>query len=1691
MDEVGNFTSTVTSHAVFIDQPIPPLPAISIVPGSDPDAAIVSWDGYDSDICGFSEFWVFVEQTPFASVVGLTAAAVLDSAGREYLLDALDRSLTYYIAVVGVNSAGEYTDTAAAASWSDPYAGPISGDIVIGGGDQKEIEIFSSMVVTNDATLTIEPGTTLFFAPGTGITIDQGRLQAAGSALYPIVLTSDAVPAGTAAAGDWLGVSIGGGDAGSVLQHVFIEYGQGLQIDAATLEADDFTAFTARHNSGAGLLVRNNGSLTTSEALLRYNDIGGALETNGSLTISDSVIKNNGTNASSDGSQTMAAQANWWGAVDEADVSSSVTADVDYTGFLIYEPVLTPAIGTANGATQFSIRDVPVILAARNGEEMRLSEDSTFTDVFFDVFASTNTFTLSPIGGEKTVFAQFKSPTGTASAPVSVTLLYVADGPTIDDFGLAEGQVIHRPLEVSAGASAVLGMQGLEFYVDDVLVHSEPSGTMTYLWDMRSLSTGIHRVKLLAYDNGSNLSAVERNVVVEPLPPPAPQITEPTDGVILNSGPIIVRGGAEAGAEVKLTRNGFVTGTVPAGPNGLFELADVALAEGDNVLIATSQDLVGISANSNIVTVVLDSGPPEAPVLENADSQAGVGVSVMWKAAVEGETPSYYRVYRSQVVFSDPATATLIADNVTNLGFTDDQVPDGVHFYGVTAVDVAGNESTVSNLLSASYDGTPPAFAVNYDRPVPVGTGILGITVNASEALLSVPSLTIRPAGANTPAAITLIQQDALTFEGSFEILSGTATGPAAVSVSGTDLAGNSFSGSPSGLDLVIDTDGPRGTVTVGLPEPIQIMDPVNLDVSLNLTEAAKTGTQPLLQFIPPVGDAVTVALIGSDEDWNGILPLEPAMESGIGTFTLLVFDELGNESNAISTGKSLEVYNTLLPDATAPPTALGATSLPGGVIQLSWTTVAKADSYKLYRRSGTCAAEPDALVTDGLLVTIYQDTPPSDGTYCYAVSTDRRGAESAKSVRAQADSDRLPPDAPENVGAALGSVGVRVSWDSPAAGEVPQRYFVYRNGSKIRTVPAGAAGSFEVTDYPAAGGSYDYVVASVDSIGNENPSAAVTFDLAVGAVTNLQAVVNNDDAPLLTWNSSDPGTVGYNVYRGGIKLNSALIALGDSSFEDTLYAGSSRVQYGVTAVNGSGDESPLRTVDVYPVALLAIANPDADGIPRPLVTRYFNNFEVTIANNEAAAALLLDELQVRMSVNGEQTFSRDLSLDQTVDAGASHVENIAVPLGAAIEDRLVKISVVQPDAGGSQAVYRRDVVFSDVVNSSSMVTMNIDQVPLAGGYSRVNVCVQNHGYLDRAAYTGIPPGTRFLGRTRYVSIAPGDSLCVEIQILVPESLAEGSVITFIGGVGQYTYDLGGEALGATGQLIGTMPSGITLSEYYGTAQADKDSYAGDETVTITGQAIDRESGLPQLNTALKIGFNLRGFTWYEDVTTDENGDYTHEYQPSRGVSGEFIVWAAHPDVYDIIDQDRFSFYRVYVTPLEASIRSSKAATLDFEISLINPGDMPLTGFALEFRAYTVDGGGGEVSESGLQGQAIFPDGFQVDPGETQRVQLKLSADADAPDEANVEYRFVSAEGASAVFYGSVTLVEAVPVLTMEQPAVGYVEASVDRGTLATVPVTVKNVGLIDLLDAEMTLPQSLPWISTNLPDQGRRVEDL
>ncbi len=1705
-DRVGNVNTTVTSVGILIDEPVPPPVAVDVRPGADPDAAVVSWAGYDTaGLCGLAGFRVYRAEADFSSVAGVTPVADLPPDSREYEAVGLDRTRTYYFAVVAYNTAGEQNDAVTTGSWSDPYSGVITENTVIGGGAQWQIDIVRTLVVDGGAVLTVEPGTTLYFAQGAGLEVRNGRIVAQGTPFEPIVLTSEAArPGGTPQAGDWEGVVLGSDDTGSVLRHVFLEYGKGLQVRAASPTVE---AFTAENNNGAGLLVAENGSLTTSAALLRYNDVGAEVATNGSLALTGSVLKSNALNARSDGTGAFRAEANWWGSPDPGVIGASIQGPVDWDPFLDHEPVLTPALATADGRTRVGSQLVDLVLASRNAEAVRLREDSTFPGAFFEPFTNHVTFELSPLGGEKTIFAQFKSPTGALSDPVPLTLTYVTEGPEIQAFSLTEGQEVGRPLEVTGSATAALGIAALEFQVDGTVVSSSDTGVLAFRWDVRDLTNGVHRVRLLARDTAGNESAAERNVLIQLVPPPAPAITFPADGLVVTGGTVDIRGTAEPLAPVRVSRDGFVVGNGPADETGAFAFTGIALREGSNRFVAVSEDSVGRSADSAPVTVVLDSAPPDAPELLSAEPQAGQGVLLSWKWAETGEVPDSYRIYRSGSPFTDPAAAVLVADAVRATDYLDENTPDGSWYYGVVAVDAAGNAGPVSNLLPIAYDGTPPAFAVSYDPEPPVGVGIVGITLTSSEPLRGIPSLVLRPHGSRSPASVVLARVDDTTYTGSFEITSGTPTGTTQVTVSGVDPAGNGFSGEPTGPTLVIDTDGPVGTVAVGVSEPVQVLDPRSVPVSLVLDEPVKPGTVPVLRYVPPVGDPVTVPLAGSGSAWAGQLALDPSMGNGVGRFRLSCEDALGNVGDRVEAGATLEIYNGVVPDPAPVPSGLATRALAGGSVRLSWLASEGATGYVVYRSAGACDAAPSERVAEGLTGNSYVDLPPADGMYCYAVASERLGAESDPSTAVPGLSDRTPPPPPQNVRVSLGAQGVRVAWDPPSGTEVPAGYAVYRNGIRVRTI-AGTSTILAVDDHPGVGGTYTYVVASVDAVGNEAPSDPAVFDLTVGAVADLSVFVEEGAAPVLSWASTDSGAVGFNVYRGGVLLTPTPVS--DPSFEDTSYSGDTVAVYDVRAVNAAGDESPSRTVMVWPLHIQAVANPDDAGAPQPLVAGYLNVLAVSVENRDEGEPFGPARLEVRTTVSGTEEYATSEDLPGPIGPGDVYSGETVMPVGDAADDRIARVQVVHSGATGEIVTYQRSFALGRAEDPGIVAELSVDDVPLAGGYSMVRVCLYNRGYasmdvvvargsgaepgdlfvavqdaegleVSKAYFRGFPPGTRISGSTAYVSLEPGQTVCADIQVLVPEALEPGAVITFVGGAEQAVHGVGTGGPAVPGALTGTMQSGITLSEYYGTAQTDKDLYADGETVVIAGQALDRDTGAPVPDVPLKLGFQVRGYRWYQEVTTDAAGSYRVDYTPPAGLSGEFMIWAAHPDVYDAIDQDRFRYYLMYAIPSRGEIRTSKADTLAFRIQLYNPGDLPLDGFSYQFRAYTVDADGNQSDISSLHGSATL-DGFAVAPGEKGSVQLELSADLDAPDNAFVEYRFVSSQGASAVFTAAVELAEAIPVLTVESPPAGYVDVSVDQGSMSSVSVTVRNTGLRPLENAEMTLPATVPWMSTNLP---------
>lgn len=131
--------------------------------------------------------------------------------------------------------------------------GDISADTVWRAA-QSPYVVTQNVAVVGGATLTIEAGTTVFMDAGTRLTVENGALRALGSAQSPIRLTSQKLQSGEAAApGDWQQLVFGPGTrATTVLEHVVVEYGQGVVVSGS---APTFNRVRFVNNQGPAVSI--------------------------------------------------------------------------------------------------------------------------------------------------------------------------------------------------------------------------------------------------------------------------------------------------------------------------------------------------------------------------------------------------------------------------------------------------------------------------------------------------------------------------------------------------------------------------------------------------------------------------------------------------------------------------------------------------------------------------------------------------------------------------------------------------------------------------------------------------------------------------------------------------------------------------------------------------------------------------------------------------------------------------------------------------------------------------------------------------------------------------------------------------------------------------------------------------------------------------------------------------------------------------------------------------------------------------------------------------------------------------------------------------------------------------------------------------------------------------------------------
>lgn len=171
----------------------------------------------------------------------------------------------------------------ASAQAATSVSGPITTNTVWSAA-QSPYEVTSDVTVDNTATLTIEPGVTVYMDPSTNLVVNSGALRAIGTSAQPIVFTSVADNGtGTPAAGNWGSLRFlnGTNDGTTLLEHAEVRYGQGVVITSAS---PTLNYVKIMNNSGPAISIDLNSSPGGIGLQASGNGLNGVLVPAGEIT---------------------------------------------------------------------------------------------------------------------------------------------------------------------------------------------------------------------------------------------------------------------------------------------------------------------------------------------------------------------------------------------------------------------------------------------------------------------------------------------------------------------------------------------------------------------------------------------------------------------------------------------------------------------------------------------------------------------------------------------------------------------------------------------------------------------------------------------------------------------------------------------------------------------------------------------------------------------------------------------------------------------------------------------------------------------------------------------------------------------------------------------------------------------------------------------------------------------------------------------------------------------------------------------------------------------------------------------------------------------------------------------------------------------------------------------------------------
>lgn len=1260
-------------------------------------------------------------------------------------------------------------------------------------------------------------------------------------------------------------------------------------------------------------------------------------------------------------------------------------------------------------------------------------------------------------------------------------------GPVLSGVNLSANQVITALITITASATdAESSMGRIEIHIDGALAAGQSGGTGSYPWNVVNSTDGNHTVKIVAYDAQGNLTEQNVAVVVSLAPPATPVITSTFAGAI-NQKSVTITGTIQPGSTISLRVNGAVVAQHVATAS-TFNFIDVLLAEGDNLVCAKAGNRGGDSPFSADLKISVVTTAPAAPINLAARSLAGGSIQFTWQAGALG-APVGYNLYEVPASFISLAAPGVKKTNSTLISsLFKEYIPsdDSTRTYVVTAVDGAGNESPASNTMTIASDRTAPtAIAASFSNATGVtpsdnvfGSGTVNIALTVSEALSEPPFFSLQPNNAS-PNVVALLKVDDTHYAGSVAIDATSPTGPTVWKFSGKDVVANRGNG--QGTGPIFDVKGPVATIT--MPEALLKTTAGAATVSLLFDESSTTVPSLILKS----SDGSTVQVVGlattdSGLHWSGTLD-PTALAEGTAQFLIAgATDRFDNIGMTVKGGASILLYKNLPPSA-AVPTDLAARSGKGGSIALTWTKVADAQGYNLYRRE-SAEALPTLVTAIASAQTVnYVDTPDADGSYVYSVSSlGLLNVESAQGSPVTAVSDRTPPAAPTGLGLTMTGNGVEANWGAvtPPA-EVPTAYRIYRASASFTELagltPVATAAINSATDPSPATSQRFYAVIALDGLGNESlPSPVEEITFPVAPVATLGLTLVDDGKPSLAWSSGEPNVQGFNIYRNGAKINNTPTT--SASYSDGYYAGGT-VTYGVSVVDANGTESPTKEVTL---PALSIVLKDGTTMHRGLLE---NITLIATRPGVEYGNLSIDAVAVKIGKLPESIESGPFTV---VPGMPLQIHKVAATDATAPSQEAVVITAIMKPAPGTTVKITRSSLASVLSSGAALEVFN--DALMLGSEARIRLKVNNLGsapmeFLTSENGSSSTQVKAFLkdqdgnilgqgnlnqrtgavvnsGSYAVARLESGESFLSDpIRFVVPSSAPPQVFLEVVIDSTYFHYSLDSQVV-APGmrQYVNAVIADVP---YRASATTDKFIYKQEEPVLITGQATSTVTGLPMPSVPVKIGISVNGFDRFFTVDTDLGGTFRYTFTPGASEAGGFSVWSSYPELTDRMVQSQFSILGLTTTPALVNVRMLKGQSIEVPITLSNVGGGKLTGLSFS-----------PLSSSGITANIVNSGEDTLGAGEKRTISLRLVAAADAAEVSSASLLISSAEGISSRVDATISLVNPIPLISAKP---SYIDTGLVIGNQRIESFAITNSGYETLKKAHVEGP-SIPWLS-------------